>query len=138
MALSLSQKLDKKLKAQYEKGVTLDKMSKDITMDQAKALAETHEIEVAEGDTVKDIIEAIIEDFKEEELLIRRLQRKLDRINTDIRELGNSAETTLVAAIVADRHTYVLNIGDSRAYMISGKELYEKYKDYIDKKKDFK
>lgn len=61
------QKLDKKLKAQYEKGVTLDKMSKDITMDQAKALAETHEIEVAEGDTVKDIIEAIIEDFKEEE-----------------------------------------------------------------------
>lgn len=60
------QKLDKKLKAQYEKGVTMDKMSKDITMDQAKALAETHEIEVAEGDTVKDIIEAIIEDFKEE------------------------------------------------------------------------
>lgn len=60
------QKLDKKLKAQYEKGVTLDKMSKDITMDQAKALAETHEIEIAEGDTVKDIIEAIIEDFKEE------------------------------------------------------------------------
>ena len=61
------QKLDKKLKAQYEKGVTLDKMTKDITMDQAKALAETHEIEVAEGDTVKDIIEAIVEDFKEEE-----------------------------------------------------------------------
>jgi hypothetical protein len=60
------QKLDKKLKAQYEKGVTLDKMSKDITIDQAKALAETHEIEVDEGDTVKDIIEAIIEDFKEE------------------------------------------------------------------------
>jgi hypothetical protein len=61
------QKLDKKLKAQYEKGVTMDKMSKDITIDQAKALAETHEIEVDEGDTVKDIIEAIIEDFKEEE-----------------------------------------------------------------------
>ena len=61
------QKLDKKLKAQYGKGVTLEKMSKDITMDQAKALAETHEIEVAEGDTVKDIIEAVVEDFKEEE-----------------------------------------------------------------------
>lgn len=61
------QKLDKKLKAQYEKGVTLDKMTKDITMDQAKALADAHEIEVDEGDTVKDIIEAIVEDFKEEE-----------------------------------------------------------------------
>jgi hypothetical protein len=60
-------KLDKKLKAQYEKGVTLDKMTKDITMDQAKALADAHEIEIAEGDTVKDIIEAVVEDFKEEE-----------------------------------------------------------------------
>lgn len=60
------QKIDKKLKAQYEKGVTLDKMIKDISMDQAKALADIHEIEVAEGDTVKDIIEAVVEDFKEE------------------------------------------------------------------------
>ena len=61
------QKLDKKLKAQYEKGITVDKMAKDINMDQAKALADIHEIEVAEGDTVKDVIEAIVEDFKEEE-----------------------------------------------------------------------
>lgn len=60
-------KLDKKLKAQYEKGITVDKMAKDINMDQAKALADIHEIEVAEGDTVKDVIEAIVEDFKEEE-----------------------------------------------------------------------
>jgi predicted RNA-binding protein with TRAM domain len=59
-------KIDKKLKAQYEKGVTIDKMIKDINMDQAKALADIHEIEVADGDTVKDIIEAVIEDFKEE------------------------------------------------------------------------
>ncbi len=60
------QKIDKKLKAQYEKGVTLDKMIKDISMDQAKALADIHEIDIAEGDTVKDIIEAVVEDFKEE------------------------------------------------------------------------
>lgn len=61
------QKLDKKLKAQFEKGVTLDKMIKDITMEQAKAIAEVHEIEVDEKDTVKDIIAAVVEDFKEEE-----------------------------------------------------------------------
>lgn len=61
------QKLDKKLKAQFEKGVTLDKMVKDITMEQAKAIAEVHEIEVDEKDTVKDIIAAVVEDFKEEE-----------------------------------------------------------------------
>ena len=59
-------KLDKKLKAQYEKGVTLDKMVKDLTLDQAKAIAEIHDIEAAEDDTVKDIIAAVIEDFKEE------------------------------------------------------------------------
>ena len=60
-------KLDKKLKAQFEKGVTLDKMIKDITMEQAKAIADLHEIEVDEKDTVKDIIAAVVEDFKEEE-----------------------------------------------------------------------
>lgn len=60
------QKIDKKLKAQYEKGVTIDKMVKDISMDQAKAIAELHDIEVDEGDTVKDIISAVVEDFKEE------------------------------------------------------------------------
>lgn len=60
------QKLDKKLKAQFDKGVTIDKMIKDITLDQAKALAEVHEVEVEENDTVKDIIAAIVEDFKEE------------------------------------------------------------------------
>ena len=60
------QKIDKKLKAQYEKGVTIDKMVKDISMDQAKAIAELHDIEVDEGDTIKDIISAVVEDFKEE------------------------------------------------------------------------
>lgn len=59
-------KLDKKLKAQFEKGITLDKMTKDLTMDQAKAIADLHEIEVAPEDTVKDIIATVIEDFKEE------------------------------------------------------------------------
>lgn len=64
-----------------------------------------------------------VEDFKEEDLLMRKFQRKLDKINTDINEIGSSAETTLVAVIVADKHTYIINIGDSRAYMISGKEF---------------
>lgn len=59
------QKLNKKLEAQYNKGVTLSKMSKDITLDQAKALAKLHDIEVGEDDTVESIIEVIVEDFKE-------------------------------------------------------------------------
>ena len=58
-------KLDGKLKAMYKKGVTIDKMVKDINLEQAKALAEKHDIQVEDTDTVKDLIEAIIEDYKE-------------------------------------------------------------------------
>lgn len=60
------QKLEKKLKAQFTKGVTVDKMIKDITLEQAKALADEHDLEVTEEDTVKSIITAVIEDYKEE------------------------------------------------------------------------
>lgn len=58
-------KLDSKVEAQYKKGVTLDKIAKDISMEKAKALAEKHDISVDDEDTVKDIIAAVIEDYKE-------------------------------------------------------------------------
>ena len=57
-------KLDKKIKAQYEKGVTIDKIARGITLDQAKLLADLHELNVDSNDTSKTIIEAIIEDYK--------------------------------------------------------------------------
>ena len=59
--------LDKKLKKAFEKGATLEKLCKDITFDQAKALAEFHEIEVDANDTVQVLIEAVVEDYKGEE-----------------------------------------------------------------------
>jgi 3-hydroxyacyl-CoA dehydrogenase len=59
--------LDKKLKKAFEKGATLEKLCKDITLDQAKALAEFHEIEVDANDTVQVLIEAVVEDYKGEE-----------------------------------------------------------------------
>ena len=62
-----AEKLDKKLKASFEKGMTIEKLCKDITMEQAKALAEIHEIEVDPKDTVQVLIEAIVEDYKGEE-----------------------------------------------------------------------
>lgn len=61
------EKLDKKLKNQFEKGATIEKLIKDITLDQAKALAEAHEIEVDPNDTVQVLIEAVVEDYKGEE-----------------------------------------------------------------------
>ena len=58
-------KLNNKLKAQYKKGVTVDKMIKDMSMDQAKALADLHEITIEDGDSIKDIIKAVLSDFEE-------------------------------------------------------------------------
>lgn len=69
------------------------------------------------------------DDFKNEEFLINRLMRKLDAINTKINELKNGAATTLVCAIVADRETCILNIGDSRAYVLDGKKFIQKSTD---------
>ncbi|MBQ3409447.1 MAG: protein phosphatase 2C domain-containing protein [Clostridia bacterium] len=60
------------------------------------------------------------DDFKDERKLLRKLQRKLEAINTKINELGNNAATTFVCALVAEKYTLVLNIGDSRAYMVNG------------------
>ncbi|MBR2705165.1 MAG: serine/threonine-protein phosphatase [Clostridia bacterium] len=63
------------------------------------------------------------DDFKNEKLLYERLCRKLDVINKKINDIGNGAATTFVCALVADKHTFVLNIGDSRAYMLDGRDF---------------
>ena len=63
------------------------------------------------------------EDFKNEQYLIMQLVRKLDYINMKVNELGDGAATTFVCALVAEKHTYILNIGDSRAYVIDGKKF---------------
>lgn len=60
-------------------------------------------------------------DFKNEKYLIMQLLRKLDFINMKVNDIGSGTATTFVCALVADKNTYVLNIGDSRAYMIDGK-----------------
>lgn len=56
--------LDKKLRKAFEKGVTVEKLCKDISLDQAKALAELHDIEIDDNDTVQILIEAVVEDYK--------------------------------------------------------------------------
>jgi len=59
-------KLDKKIKDKFDKGVTIDKICSNLTMDQAEALAKLNEIEVEKDDTIVDIIKAIVDDSKEE------------------------------------------------------------------------
>ena len=59
-----TENLDKKLRKAFEKGVTVEKLCKDISLDQAKALAELHDIEIDDNDTVQILIEAVVEDYK--------------------------------------------------------------------------
>lgn len=63
------------------------------------------------------------EDFKNEKYLITQLVRKLDFVNARVNELGNGAATTFVCAIVTENHTFIINIGDSRAYILDGKRF---------------
>lgn len=65
-----------------------------------------------------------VDEFKDERQLLARLEHKLDRINTQINsQIGDNAATTFVCALVAENYTLILNIGDSRAYIIDGKKF---------------
>lgn len=54
--------LNKKLHTQYEKGMTIEKMAKGYTLEQAKLLAELNEVEVEDSDTIETIFKAILEE----------------------------------------------------------------------------
>ena len=62
-------------------------------------------------------------DFINEKHLIDKLFLELDLINSKINSLKNGAATTFVCALVAEKNTYIVNIGDSRAYKIDGKKF---------------
>lgn len=55
-------KLDKKVTTQFKKGMTIEKISTGVTLEQAKQLAVLHEVTVEDNDTVVDILGAILED----------------------------------------------------------------------------
>ena len=55
-------KLDKKVTTQFKKGMTIEKISTGVTLEQAKQLAVLHEVTVEDNDTVVDILSAILED----------------------------------------------------------------------------
>jgi len=55
-------KLDKKIKSNYKKGVTINKLAENISIDQAKELAKKNKVEVDKNDTVVSILEAILDE----------------------------------------------------------------------------
>lgn len=55
------EKLNKAVKAKYNKGTKLETIIKDINLDQAKLLAKVNKITLEEDDTVETIIKAILD-----------------------------------------------------------------------------
>jgi len=59
------EKLEKKLKAQFEKGMEIKKISKAYTLEEATLIAARHEIVADKDDTVETLIQVLLEEFEE-------------------------------------------------------------------------
>lgn len=59
------EKLDKRLSAQFSKGMDTAKIAKAYSLEEIKLIAKRHNIEAEPQDTIKDIIEVLLEDFEE-------------------------------------------------------------------------
>lgn len=58
------EKLDKRLTAQFKKGMTLEKLSKAYSFEELKLVAGLHEIVADKDDTVETILQALLEEFE--------------------------------------------------------------------------
>lgn len=58
------EKLDKKLTAQFKKGMTLEKLSKAYSFEELKLVAGLHEIVADKDDTVETLLQALLEEFE--------------------------------------------------------------------------
>lgn len=57
-------KLDKRLNAQFKKGMTLEKLAKGYSLEELKLVAGLHEIVAEKNDTVETLIQALLEEFE--------------------------------------------------------------------------
>lgn len=58
------EKMDKRLTAQFKKGMTLEKIAKAYSLEELKLVAKLHEIEAEPNDTVETLLQALLEDFE--------------------------------------------------------------------------
>ena len=58
------EKLDKRLNAQFKKGMTLEKLAKGYSLEELKLVAGLHEIVAEKDDTVETLIQALLEEFE--------------------------------------------------------------------------
>lgn len=70
-----------------------------------------------------------VSDFSNEDTLVAKLGQKLNSISQQICKLKCNAGTTFVCAIVAKNNTVIVNVGDSRAYVVNGNNFKQISKD---------
>lgn len=58
------EKLDKRLTAQFKKGMILEKLSKAYSFEELKLVAGLHEIVADKDDTVETLLQALLEEFE--------------------------------------------------------------------------
>lgn len=58
------EKLNKRLNAQFKKGMTLEKLSKGYSLEELKLVAGLHEIVAEKDDTVETLLQALLEEFE--------------------------------------------------------------------------
>ena len=58
------EKLDKRLNAQFKKGMTLEKLAKGYSLEELKLVAGLHEIVAEKDDTVETLLQALLEEFE--------------------------------------------------------------------------
>lgn len=56
------EKLKAKMKAQFEKGMEIEKMAQSYTLEEAKLLAKANDVTIDKDDTVETILKAILEE----------------------------------------------------------------------------
>ncbi|WP_052891125.1 protein phosphatase 2C domain-containing protein [Thermogemmatispora carboxidivorans] len=70
----------------------------------------------------------------EEEQLVRLLQEAVEEANSRLCQINQQNKTdmgcTLTGFMIVGRHSYIVNVGDSRTYMVRGGQLYQRTTDH--------
>jgi serine/threonine protein phosphatase PrpC len=70
----------------------------------------------------------------EEDQLVRLLQEAVEEANSRLCQINQQNKTdmgcTLTGFMIVGRHSYIVNVGDSRTYMVRGGQLYQRTTDH--------
>lgn len=92
--------------------------------------------DLATNKFIKEISDSILNSPLEKENIkfSEIISKAVEVANKEVWELSkkksNQIGTTLVGAIIVDRHVYIVNVGDSRAYLVSKKAVSQITKDH--------